>query len=90
MSPKKPYPLPEPDRRVRPAVAVRLPITGYEVAEWNPSPDGTAPPEQVHLIFYLGNDLPPLVARLKSAEETDRLIALLTRHRLNVWPREES
>ena len=64
-------------------------IEEYQVAEWCPTPDGTGPAEQVHVLFKLKSIGPPLVLRFKSDGELDRFIAVLTRHRLGVWPQGE-
>ena len=69
-------------------VAVVLPVQGYSVNEWCPTPDGTGPAEQVHVLFELPAPIPPMVVRFKSAGALDRFIAILARHRLSVWPKE--
>lgn len=56
---------------------------GYRVLEWVP-PDGDDPTE-VHILFEV-KDAPIIFAlRLKSADAVDRHIAILQRHRNNVW-----
>ncbi len=63
-------------------------IDHYGVAEWCPTPDGSGPPEMVVLHADVDiADIPfTLYLRFKSAGEVDRLIGMLTRHRLSVWP----
>lgn len=64
-----------------------FPVESYEVCEWTPQRDGQGKPEQVHILFDVGPY--KLAIRLKSAGECDRLIGVLTRHRLGVWPKRE-
>jgi hypothetical protein len=63
-------------------------VDAYGVASWCPARDGTGPATQVHLWFEAGGVR--FVIRLKSPQECDRLIAILERHRLDVWPEEAS
>ncbi len=67
---------------------VIIPVVGYSVYEWCPTPDGTGPAEQVHVHIELPEGVPPLAIRFKTAGELDRFIAVLARHRLGVWPKE--
>jgi hypothetical protein len=66
-----------------------LGIREYGVASWCPTPDGSEPAEAVDLHLTLartdGGEL-QLVLRLKSSRAVDELIALLERHRNDVWP----
>jgi hypothetical protein len=63
-------------------------IDQYGVAEWCPTPDGSGPPEMVvlHADVNIANVPMTVYMRFKSAGEVDRLIGMLTRHRLSVWP----
>jgi hypothetical protein len=85
---KETHPLPDAEDRVTRPPQYALELVEYAVKEWNPSPDGTASPEQVHVHFTTSDpELPVFVVRFKSAGELDRFIGALTRHRLGVWPR---
>jgi hypothetical protein len=63
-------------------------ITEYGVASWCPTPDGSGPAEAVvmHLTLDVGGERVELGLRLKSPRAVDELIALLERHRNDVWP----
>jgi hypothetical protein len=63
-----------------------LEIEEYSVNNWHPLADGKGLPTQVHLVFKLRGIAEPLVLRLKSARAADQLIAILERHRNDVWP----
>lgn len=64
-------------------------IKEYGVASWCPTPDGSGSAEAVvlHLTieWVLGADL-QLGLRLKTPRAVDELIAMLERHRNDVWP----
>lgn len=64
-----------------------IPVESYGVGSWCPLPDGKGPATQV-LFHYTLRGMPGAMfaLRLKSAGETDRLIAMLRRHRADVWP----
>jgi len=76
-----------------PASGVPVNVTGlayyslesYKVASWCPTPDGTGPAEQVHLVLNVKWMDAPFILRLKSRRATDELIAALQRHRDDVW-----
>jgi len=64
-------------------------ITEYGVASWCPTPDGSGPAEAVvfHLKVDFGDgDEFEFGLRLKTPRAVDELIALLERHRNDVWP----
>ena len=82
--------LPPPNRiPVNLADAGIVGVKEYGCASWCPTPDGSGPAEAVvlHLTVELvsGGDL-TLGLRLKSACAVDELIAMLERHRNDVWP----
>ena len=78
--------LPPPNRTPRGVGGMRVHfIEEYDVASWCPTPDGSGPPEQVHVLFRIKGHPTPLVMRLKTQEATDTLIAALQRHRRDVW-----
>ncbi len=64
-------------------------IQGYGVASWCPTSDGSGPAEAVVLHMTLdltnGGEL-QLGLRLKSARAVDEMVAMLERHRNDVWP----
>lgn len=69
-------------------IPLLLPVAGYGVAEWHPTLDGSGKPTALLLRLQLagGNDGAEVVMRITSRAETNRLIAILERHRDNVWP----
>lgn len=56
------------------------------IAAWCSDPDAQGPPEQVHFIIHLGDNLPPLVLRFKSPDSLGFFIEELARYRRHVWP----
>lgn len=85
---KETHPIPDAEVPVDPRPpAVVCELKSYDVFEWCPTPDGSGPPEQVHVIYDVGG-IGKMVVRFKSAGELDRFIAVLTRHRLGVWNQE--
>jgi hypothetical protein len=64
-------------------------ITEFGVGSWCPTPDGSGPAEAVVFHFKVltgdGSEM-EMGLRLKSAERVDELIAMLERHRNDVWP----
>lgn len=90
MAKRDSHPIPEAtadmrDATAKPGMSV-VEIERYDVCEWCPTPEPTVPPTQVHVFFKLRGSAIPLFLRFKSAGELDRFIAVLTRHRLGVWP----
>lgn len=90
-TPPPTHPIPPMESAPGPVGDVPLISEGYSVLEWHPTPDGSGPATAVifaHHCALLGD--PPLkidvLTRLKSPGELDRLIAVLERHRLSVWP----
>ena len=67
-------------------IAGKMEVEEFSVAEWCPTPDGSGPPEQVHLAFRVKGIEARLVIRFKSPRSIGRLIASLVKHRNNVWP----
>ena len=67
-----------------------MPSLGYDVIEWQPSPDGTGKPTAVCVVmpFKVGGAEGSMMLRLKSRRAVDELIATLERHRDGVWPQE--
>lgn len=63
-------------------------VIEYGVASWTPERDGKGPATQVW--FHLTTTaLPhPVTIRLKTARAVDELVAMLRRHRNDVWPGE--
>lgn len=65
-------------------------VTGYTVASWCPTPDGTGPATAVALVME--TRLPVLdaqcdiVLRLKSPRAVDEMVQALLRHKRDVWP----
>lgn len=55
------------------------------VASWCPTPDGSGPAEAVALHFAAAG-MGEFAVRLKTARAVDELIAMLERHRNDVWP----
>lgn len=60
-----------------------------QIANWRPTPHGSGPPQQVHLLCHLdlgdGRTLAQAI-RFKSPRGLDSFIADLQRHRKEVWP----
>lgn len=56
---------------------------GCDVASWCPTPDGTGPATQVHLVCSA--DQARFVVRLKSGKVCDSLIEALQKHRADVF-----
>jgi hypothetical protein len=65
------------------------PIAEYGVGSWCPTQDGSGPATAVVLHFTMA-DGQQFGLRLKSARAVDELIAMLERHRNDVWPGEPS
>lgn len=63
-----------------------LEIEEIRVVEWCPTPDGSGPPEQVHMTIKVLGVEALLVLRFKSPRTIGRLINNLRKHRDNVWP----
>jgi len=61
-------------------------IEDITIAEWCPTPDGTGPPEQVHMAFRVKGFPHAFVMRFKSPRTIGRVINNLRKHRDNVWP----
>jgi hypothetical protein len=61
-------------------------IEVVRVAEFHEEADGRGPPTQVHLLLKVGGLPHPLVLRFKGPGTIGQLIAMLRRHRANVWP----
>ncbi len=63
-------------------------VTEYGVASWCPSPDGSGPAEAV--VLHLKIDAPggpiELGLNLRTPEAVNTLVAMLLRHRDDVWP----
>lgn len=80
--------LPPSSRIPRQFVGLPL-IEEYGVGSWCPTPDGTGPAEAVVLHFLvkgLAEQPIELGIRLWSAAAVNELIAMLERHRNDVWP----
>ncbi len=60
-------------------------VTEISVNEWHPTPDGSGPPEQVHLWIRLADFEHPLIMRIRSPKTIDELIVSLITHRKGVW-----
>lgn len=60
-------------------------IVEYGVGSWCPTPDGSGPATAV-VFHFKQADGTEFGLRLKSAERVNELIALLERHRDDVWP----
>jgi hypothetical protein len=83
----EPTPLPPATERIRPLSGTSVFfIEQYEVAEFHPTPDGTGPATQVHLVITVRGFAAPLVLRIMNRGAADTLIASLQRHRDSVWP----
>jgi len=65
-----------------------LELHSWSVFEWCPTPDGSGPPEEMHLVFELAGALDGarLAFRIKSRRAADQMVAILERHRDSVWP----
>lgn len=61
-------------------------IEDLSVHEWCPTPDGTGPPEQVHMTIKVKGLDARLILRFKSPDTLGRFIGALRKHRDNVWP----
>lgn len=61
-------------------------IESITAASWGPLPDGKGPQTQVHLTIRLKGAPLPLIMRCKTAAAVDQLVAMLERHRNDVWP----
>lgn len=63
-------------------------ITEIGVGSWCPTPDGSGPATAVVLHFKVsdGKDEVEMALRLKTPRAVDELIAMLERHRDDVWP----
>jgi hypothetical protein len=61
-------------------------LESVQVAEWCPTPDGTGPAEQVHLVLRVkGLEDLPLVMRFKTGPAVDAIADALLLHRQNVF-----
>jgi hypothetical protein len=66
---------------------VMFDVRDMEVANWHDLADGKGLPTEVHIIIRVpGISMFPLVIRFKSARSIDQIIAILQRHRDDVWP----
>lgn len=89
--PRKSHPIPPmedgPVRKMK-DIPLFIPAGGYGIAEWHSNPDASGKPEALLLRLLLEGPLDgsEVIMRIKSREETNRLIKLLERHRDNVWP----
>lgn len=79
--------LPPPNRLPQPNLRM-LHVTEYGVGSWCPTPDGTGPAEAVvlHLKVHGPVGVQQFGLRLRTARAVDELIAMLERHRNDVWP----
>ena len=80
--------LPPPSRIPKQLIGLPL-IEEYGVASWCPTPDGTGPATAVVLHFLvdgLAEQPIEMGIRLWNAAAVDQLIAMLERHRNDVWP----
>lgn len=75
-------PIPEPTANP-PVPTHAYPVEEYSVGEF--VPEGSTAATEVHLSFKVANVPFPVVIRLKSAAEVDRLEEVLRRHRTGVW-----
>jgi hypothetical protein len=78
-----------PDQEHGPRSLAGVPFFEIEeitVAEWCPTPDGSGPPQQVHMVLTVKGFEHQLVMRFKSPRTIGRLILNLRKHRDNVWP----
>jgi hypothetical protein len=66
-------------------IAVVLNMKGYSINEFIPG--GALEPTEVHVLFDLAGEGPPLGFRLKSRRAIDELIAALQTHADGVWPK---
>lgn len=64
-------------------------IESIQVAEWCPTPDGTGPAEQVHLVIRVRGLEFPLVMRMKTGPAVDVIADALALHRNNVFGQRE-
>lgn len=68
--------------------AVFFEVEEINVHEWHPTPDGSGPPEQVHMEIVAKGFPSPLLMRFKGPGSIGRLILALRKHRDAVWPSE--
>lgn len=79
-------PLPPPNRVPQPLEGRQIQaVEEYGVGSWCPTPDGTGPAEAV-VLHYRIEGLGEFGLRLKTPERVNELIAMLERHRNDVWP----
>lgn len=72
---------------VRPVFAGAIEIDEWALEQWHPTPDGTGPPEQLHLTLKLkGIDDMTLALRFKSRRAWDELTAIGDGHADQIWP----
>lgn len=67
---------------------VPLEGVGLDVRSWCPSPDGTGPATQVHLVIPVEPEGVGIVVRLKTAQGVRRLLTAILEHAHDVWPEE--
>jgi hypothetical protein len=58
---------------------------GVDVCEWCPTPDGSGPPQQVHVHIPMAGGKMRILLRFKSADMLDAVIDALICHREGVW-----
>lgn len=66
-----------------------LEIEEYSINEWCPTPDGTGPAEQVHVLFKLKGLKPQFVLRFKTRQAIEDFATILLGHADGVWPEDE-
>jgi hypothetical protein len=71
---------------VRPGIVGAFEVKDIQINEWHPTPDGTGPATQVHLVIRFYGIGCPFVWRFKGPESLGQIIAAFTRHRASVWP----
>jgi hypothetical protein len=62
-----------------------LEIVGVGCSSYCPGQDGKGPMTEVHLRIEM-KDCVPFVLRIGNKESCDKIIAMLERHRNDVWP----
>ena len=72
---------------VAPVLVGTLMIDEWSLDQWHPTPDGSGPPEQLHLTLKLaGIDDMRLTLRFKSRQAWDDLTAIGDGHADEIWP----
>ena len=79
--------LPEAMVDVKPGIVVSFDVRDVHIYEWHPTPDGTGPATQVHLVLTFYGIETPFTWRFKSPETLGQIIAAFQRHRKSVWPK---